>query len=120
MTAIAPPLKCGNCGFAQKYTRQLAGERPAYCTGHDCWLCLGCREHMGCEAMGHQFVDQAPREAPAGGVPPNDGIYSWVPEDVYHGDLASLSSSGARALLSSSPEEFDWNRRNDRKVNKNF
>lgn len=119
-TAIAPPLKCGNCGFAQKYSRQLAGEKPAYCKNHEVWLCLGCREHMECEQHGHQFVEQAPREAPAGGVPPNDGIYAAVDETVYHGDLGSLSSSGARALLSTTPEEFDWNRRNDRSVNRNF
>lgn len=121
MTAIAPPLKCGNCGFAQRYSRQLAGEKPAYCTAHETWVCLGCRAHMGCDQLKHKFVEQAPRADFAGaGVPPNDGIYPHVEEDVYHGDLGSLSSSGARALLSTTPEEFDWNRRNDRSVNKNF
>lgn len=114
------PLKCGNCGFAQKYSKQLPGEIPAYCKTHGVWLCAGCREHLDCGKLGHEIVDTAPARTYSGDVPPNDGIYSTVDEAVYHGDLASLSSSGARALLSTTPEEFDWNRRNDRGVNKNF
>lgn len=121
MTAGAVrPLKCGNCGFAQKYSKQLPGEKPAYCKSHEGWFCAACREHLGCNKLGHEIVDTAPRGDYQGAVPPNDGIYSSIDEAVYHGDLESLSSSGARALLSTTPEEFDWNRRNDRGVNKNF
>lgn len=114
------PLKCGNCGFAQRHSKQLPGEIPAFCKTHEAWFCAACRIHLKCEQLGHEIVDTAPARAYAGGVPPNDGIYSNVAEDVYHGDLGSLSSSGARALLSTTPEEFDWNRRNDRGVNRNF
>jgi hypothetical protein len=44
-------------------------------------------------------------------VPPNDGIYPRIPDNVYHGDHDSLSSSGARILLNSTPAEFDEQRR---------
>ena len=114
------PLKCQNCGFAQKYSRQLPGEIPAFCKSHGNWFCAACREHLDCVRLKHEIVDQAPATVPSGAVPKNDGIFTWIDEDVYHGDLSSLSSSGARALLATTPEEFDWNRRNDRGVNKNF
>ncbi len=114
------PIKCQNCGYAQKYSKQRPGEKPAFCTSHEVWLCFACRSTLDCVKHGHQFVDTAPRRDYTDAVPPNDGIYATVAEDVYHGDLASLSSSGARALLTTTPEEFDWNRRNDRGVNKNF
>lgn len=39
-------------------------------------------------------------------VPELDGVYPDLPEDVYHSDLDSLSSSGARALLKTSPRKF--------------
>lgn len=39
-------------------------------------------------------------------VPQLDGLYPGISESDYHGDKDSLSSSGARELLSSSPEEF--------------
>ncbi|AKF14905.1 exonuclease VIII [Mycobacterium phage MOOREtheMARYer] len=121
MTAGAVrPIKCQNCGYAQKYSKQRPGEKPAFCTQHEVWLCFACRSTLGCEQHGHRFVDTAPRRDYTDAVPPNDGIYSNVAEEVYHGDLGSLSSSGARALLATTPEEFDWNRRNDRGVNKNF
>lgn len=114
------PLKCQNCGYAQRYSKQLPGERPAFCVEHTTWLCIACRVHLRCEDLRHQIVDYATRDDVTSAVPPNDGIYSRIPEDVYHGDLGSLSSSGARALLTTTPEEFDWNRRNDRAVNRNF
>ncbi|HEY2066351.1 MAG TPA: PD-(D/E)XK nuclease-like domain-containing protein [Gemmatimonadaceae bacterium] len=44
-------------------------------------------------------------------VPKTDGIYAHIPETVYHGDKGSLSSSGARALLNTTPAEFDHQRR---------
>lgn len=43
------------------------------------------------------------------------GIYDGIPEDVYHGDpvpAGSLSSSGARKLLTTCPAIFDYERRN--------
>lgn len=44
-------------------------------------------------------------------IPTADGIYSGIPDEVYHGDRTSLSSSGARALLApSSPEIFHHQR----------
>lgn len=39
-------------------------------------------------------------------VPQLDGLYPGISESEYHGDKDSLSSSGARELLSSTPWEF--------------
>lgn len=40
-------------------------------------------------------------------IPTEDGMYSGIPDEVYHADRTSLSSSGARALLAPScPEIF--------------
>ncbi|SLF39841.1 PD-(D/E)XK nuclease-like domain-containing protein [Mycobacteroides abscessus] len=40
-------------------------------------------------------------------IPAEDGMYSGIPDEVYHADRTSLSSSGARALLAPScPEIF--------------
>ena len=39
-------------------------------------------------------------------VPTEDGVYVDVPEEVYHSDLDSLSSSGARQILKTSPRKF--------------
>ncbi len=40
-------------------------------------------------------------------IPAEDGMYSGIPDEVYHADRGSLSSSGARALLAPScPEIF--------------
>ncbi|QYW01346.1 exonuclease [Mycobacterium phage Jolene] len=121
MTAVGlPPLKCENCGYAERYSRQQVGERPAFCTVHERWLCEGCRAFMNCVDGGHRVVNQAPRADVTNAVPKNDGIYANIDEDVYHGDHLSLSSSGARDLLSSTPEEFDFNRRVPRDPNKNY
>lgn len=120
MNARGPaPDRCGNCGFAQKYSRQKPGERPAFCTTHAVWLCFGCRSELGCQAAGHKFEAIPPR-VDVIGIPPNDGIYASIDDDVYHSDLLSLSSSGARDLLSSTPEEFDFNRRKPSDPNKNY
>jgi len=35
-----------------------------------------------------------------------DGLYAGIPDEVYHADRDSLSSSGARTLLFDSPNEF--------------
>ena len=40
------------------------------------------------------------------GGPVREGIFSGIPDVVYHADRDSLSSSGARLLLSTSPIEF--------------
>lgn len=114
------PRKCQNCGFSQRHSKQRAGEIPAFCTAHEVWLCFACRDTLGCSTLGHRFVDTAPRRDYTDAVPPNDGIYSSVAEEVYHGDLGSLSSSGARKILATTPEEFDHERREGRGVNRNF
>lgn len=121
MTAVGlPPLKCENCGFSERYSRQEPGERPAFCADHERWLCAGCRDFMGCTESGHKIQALAPRVDYTDQVPKNDGIYATVDEEVYHGDMLSLSSSGARDLLSSTPEEFDFGRRTPRDPNKNY
>lgn len=113
------PDRCENCGFAKKYSRQRAGERPAYCTGHEKWLCFGCRDQLECGKLKHR-IDTIPPRVDVTGIPSNDGIYATIDDDVYHSDLASLSSSGARALLSGTPEEFNFSRRTPRDPNRNF
>lgn len=45
-------------------------------------------------------------------VPQLDGLYAGISESEYHGDKDSLSSSGARELLATSPEEF-WDMINE-------
>lgn len=120
MTAVGtPPDRCKNCGFSAKHTKQKPGERPAYCADHQAWLCEFCRGDMGCVKLGHK-VEAIPPRVDVTGIPPNDGIYSNIDDDVYHSDYASLSSSGARDLLGSTPEEFDFNRRVPRDPNKNY
>lgn len=42
-------------------------------------------------------------------VPADPGIFGGIPDDVYHGDKNSLSSSGARKLLRC-PALFKWER----------
>lgn len=49
-------------------------------------------------------------------VPAEDGIYRDLPEEIYHGDLDSLSSSGARALLKSSPRKFRLAQRKEKRA----
>lgn len=92
MTATGLPReRCENCGFAQKYSKQRPGEKPAFCTNHERWLCFACRSQMGCQDLGHQIAAQAPRRDYSDRVPPNDGEYAWIDDDVYHSDLDSLS-----------------------------
>lgn len=113
------PERCENCGYAEKYRRQRAGERPAFCTTHEVWLCFGCRSELGCQDAGHK-LEAVPARVDVTGIPPNDGKYASIPDDVYHSDLLSLSSSGARALLDMTPEEFDFLRRKPRDPNPNY
>lgn len=120
MTRGLPPDRCENCGYALRYSKQEKGERPAWCKNHGVWLCEGCRDGiMGCTAAGHKIEAIAPR-VDVTGIPPNDGIYSNIADDVYHSDLTSLSSSGARALMAGTPEEFDFERRTPRDPNRNY
>lgn len=51
---------------------------------------------------------------------PEPNLYRDVPERVYHSDLSSLSSTGAKTLATRSPAEFDWERRNGRPPKKEF
>lgn len=119
MTTGQAPDRCQNCAYAAKYTKQEKGEVPAFCKSHEFWLCASCRETMGCNAAGHPITGIKPR-ADVSGIPVNDGIYSQIDDVTYHADLGSLSSSGARALLNGTPEEFDFNRRKPSDPNKNY
>lgn len=51
---------------------------------------------------------------------PSPGLFWDVPEQEYHGDLSSLSSTGAKTLATRSPAEFDWERRHGRPPKKEF
>lgn len=120
MTTGQAPDRCQNCAYAAKYTKQEKGEKPAWCSNHAVWLCKACRDGiMGCTAAGHRIEAIAPR-VDVTTVPVNDGRYATIPDDVYHADLTSLSSSGARKLLSTTPEEFDFDRRTPSDPNKNY
>lgn len=44
-------------------------------------------------------------------IPTEDALYPGIPDHVYHADLDSLSSSGARSLLARTPAHFDHERR---------
>lgn len=110
--------KCENCGYAEKYSRQQRGERAAFCTAHERWLCTACRDQMGCTELGHKLESLPARTDLVPGVPPNDGIYANIDDEVYHADMLSLSSSGARDLLKMTPEEFDFKRHAPRAKNR--
>lgn len=105
------PEKCENCGYSTRYSRQQPGELPVYCAGCSVWMCSGCRALRDCDAKGHEYTETPVDTGPRSAVPPNDGMYEKIPEAVYHGDILSLSSSGARELLALTPEQFDFNRR---------
>lgn len=116
---MTAPDRCQNCAYASKYSKQEKGEIPAFCKSHEFWLCAACRESMGCNAAGHPITGIKTR-GDVTGIPVNDGIYSSIDDVTYHSDLQSLSSSGARALLNGTPEEFDFNRRRPSDPNKNY
>lgn len=51
--------------------------------------------------------------------PPGPGIYSGVPESIYHGSRTSLSVSSAKLLLPPScPALFRWSQDNPKPINK--
>ncbi|ORL93439.1 recE [Prescottella equi] len=52
-------------------------------------------------------------------TPVVDGIYDGIPDHVYHSDTASLSSSGARAILKS-PAQFRYEQDHPRPPRKAF
>jgi hypothetical protein len=94
----APAKKCQNCGYAQKYSRQLPGEVLKFCAVCKAWICAACRDQIGCDER-HMVVEQTVVAARQTEVPVNDGVYARISDTVYHADSASLSSSGARLLL---------------------
>jgi PDDEXK-like domain of unknown function (DUF3799) len=107
---VKRPEKCENCGFSSRHCRQKPGEKLAYCGGCHAWICFGCRALRNCLERGHEFTETPVATELRSAAPPNDGIYSAVPDTVYHGDHDSLSSSGARDLLTLTPAQFDYNR----------
>lgn len=75
-------------------------------TGHDCPFCGG----ASCPHCGGGEIDD--REI--GEAPTQPGLYGRVPEVIYHGDRASLSSTGARKLLEpGGPAKFVGEARRD-------
>lgn len=104
------PRKCQNCGFSSRHSRQKPGETPLYVKCCKAFMCAGCRKLKSCAKPSEPDVDARARYDLQAAVPPNDGIYARVSEQVYHGDRASLSSSGARLLTPPSvPELFRHN-----------
>jgi PDDEXK-like domain of unknown function (DUF3799) len=115
------PARCEGCGHSSRHTRQLDGEVPEYQACCEKWFCAACREQRGCTGVGDHTP--LPNAAIAfDGVPLNDGIYSpmALSETVYHSDLTSLSSSGARALTNGTPEQFDYDRKNKPKTKRHY
>ena len=53
-------------------------------------------------------------------VPAVAGIYNGISDEDYHGDLSSLSSSAARALLTMPPARWKWERDHGQKPSKAF
>ncbi|MDV8066413.1 PD-(D/E)XK nuclease-like domain-containing protein [Rhodococcus sp. IEGM 1366] len=53
-------------------------------------------------------------------APDEEGVYEGIPDHVYHGDTNSLSSSGARKILSTNPAKFRYGQLNNRKPTKAF
>ncbi|SIC55431.1 gp60 protein [Mycobacteroides abscessus subsp. abscessus] len=54
-------------------------------------------------------------------IPATDGIYAGIPDEAYHADHTSLSSSGARALLAPScPAIFRYEQEQPRKPKKEY
>lgn len=58
-----------------------------------------------------EIVEEAPGEV---------GVWEGIPDHVYHGDANSLSSSGARKILSTTPAKFRHLQLNGRKSTKAF
>src|SRR4051812_25724185 len=84
-------------------------------------MCAGCRKMRGCaDPTKPPTTEMMSRHAIAGAVPANDGIYARIPDEIYHGDLHSLSSSGARTLTKGTPAAFLEERNAPRTPKKHF
>lgn len=55
-----------------------------------------------------------PHCQPVTRIPAEPGLYADIPDEVYHSDRDSLSSSGARTILFDSPSEFRYGPRIDK------
>jgi hypothetical protein len=106
---MSAPALCQNCGYSNRYRRQQPNEQPLYVKAANAWVCAGCRKHRGWKASEPDAEALARMELWMA-VPPNDGIYGRIPDQVYHADRSSLSSSGARTLLKETPAAFDAQR----------
>jgi hypothetical protein len=106
---MSAPALCQNCGYSNRYRRQQPNEQPLYVKAANAWVCAGCRKHRGWKASEPDAEALARMELWMA-VPPNDGIYGRIPDQVYHADRSSLSSSGARTLLKETPAAFDTQR----------
>ena len=102
------PARCETCGFSSRHTIQKPGERLRWMVCCHAWMCEGCRDLRGCSGRSDTSDDPAVGRETAlqHRVPAQDGVWKRVPEQVYHADRASLSSSGARTLLHESPAQF--------------
>lgn len=107
MTNVERPDRCQNCGYSKRHSRQKPDEVLEWVSCCHGWLCAGCRKLRACaDPSTPPTSEMLSRHAVAGAVPINDGLYPRIPDDVYHGDLHSLSSSGARVLANRTPAEF--------------
>lgn len=79
---------------------------------HDCPFCRG----ASCSHCGGGEVDD--REICA--APTEPGMYADIPNEVYHADLNSLSSSGARHLLATCPAQFHHDLHNPREHSEDY
>lgn len=95
----AAPAQCQNCGYSSRHCRQKPDETPLYVSCCRAWMCAGCRKLRNCVPPSNPPASEKLHDELRAGVPPNDGVYGRIPDPVYHSDRASLSSSGARALL---------------------
>lgn len=102
------PARCETCGFSSRHTIQKPGEKLRWMVCCHAWMCEGCRDVRGCTNRSDATDDPSVGRETAlqHRVPTQDGVWLKIPDQVYHGDRASLSSSGARTLLWESPEQF--------------
>ncbi|MGV0595663.1 PD-(D/E)XK nuclease-like domain-containing protein [Mycolicibacterium porcinum] len=81
--------QCDRCTPRGADHHQGEGEAALWVPDRREWLCKLCRAELAVTP-----------------VPSEDGVYDDIPEENYHGDPDSLSSSGARQLLKTSPKKF--------------
>lgn len=115
------PDRCQNCGFSKRHSRQKPNEKLKYVGCCSAWLCAACRKLRGCADPSKPPTNEMLSiHTIASRVPVNDGIYAHIPDDVYHGDPHSLSSSGARILTNRTPAEFLEERNNPSPPKKHY